>query len=62
MPLTTPPETVASPLLALHTPPGIASVRFTLEPRITLDGPVIVPATVALIDIPNVAAVPQPVL
>jgi len=60
--VTRPPETVASPLLALHTPPVTASVRFTLEPRITLDGPVIVPAAVALVVKANVAAVPHPVL
>ena len=43
-PVTTPPETVAFELLALHTPPPVASVRVIWAPVFTLDTPAIVPA------------------
>jgi hypothetical protein len=50
-------------LLALHTPPGTASLRFTLELRITLDGPVIVPGIVVFtVTICTAEVLPQPLV
>ena len=47
-PVTTPPETVALPLLALHVPPDTPSVRVIFAPVLTVDAPEIVPAVAAL--------------
>ena len=56
-PVTTPPETVALGLLALHTPPLTASVSVILAPTFTLDAPVIVPDVVVFTVIVTVAGI-----
>ena len=47
-PFTTPPITVALPLLALHVPPLTASVSVMFDPTLTLEAPVMVPVFVVL--------------
>ena len=61
-PVTIPPLTVAFVLLALHTPPGEASVNVVALPTHTFVAPVIIPASGnGLMVIALVAdAVPQP--
>ncbi len=61
-PVTTPPETVTFPLLALHTPPDTTSDKVIFAPVSTTEAPVIVPAVAEFTDTATVAIALHPKL
>jgi hypothetical protein len=63
-PVTTPPDTIAVALLALHVPPEAASVNVIDEPIHTPDAPAIVPALGSglIVTAFDVVVVPQPLV